>query len=116
VPAGCSVAEPGDTTTLATTACAVMVMLEAPDFPSLVAVTVAVPAPLAVTRPAVDTLAIALSLVDHAILRPVSVLPVASLVVAVNCCVAPTIRDALVGVTETVATGVKVTVTVAESF
>src|SRR5512146_338508 len=75
-----------------------------PDLPSDVAVIVAVPAPVAVTRPLVSTVATAVSLVDHVTMRSVSTLPFASLVVAVNCCVPPTMSDAADGETVTVAT------------
>ncbi len=58
-----------------------------PLCPSLVAVIVAEPAPTAVTRPLPLTVATDVLLLDHAIARPVSGLPFASLAVAVSCTV-----------------------------
>jgi len=84
-----------------------------PVFPSLVAVIVVLPGATAVTTPAVETVAIALFAVLHAMLRPVSVLPSASFVVAVSVVVWPTITFADPGVTVTVATGAINTLTLA---
>jgi hypothetical protein len=85
---------------------------EVPTFPSLVAVIVVVPAPIAVTRPFPSTAAAAVLLELHVTVRPVSMLPFASLVSAVSCCVGviPTTRLTVAGVTVTVATGAAVTV------
>ena len=60
-----------------------------PVLPSLVAVIVAVPTATAVTKPVELTVAFVASDVVQVIVRPVSVAPVASSVVAVNCCVLP---------------------------
>jgi hypothetical protein len=82
---------------------------------SLTAVIVAVPTPTAVTV-ATDPLALtvrtAVLLETQVIVRPVSALPFASLVVAVSCCVAPTIVGVVGAETVTVATGAGVTVRV----
>jgi hypothetical protein len=83
---------------------------------SLIAVIVAAPTPTAVTV-AGDPLALTVStdvlLEAQVIVRPVSTLPFASLVVAVSCCVAPTIICVVGAETVTVATGAGVTVSVA---
>jgi hypothetical protein len=94
----------GATVTVATGA-RVTVKLAVPVFPSLVAVMVAVPAPVAVTRPLELTVARALLELDHETARPVNALPLASRVLADNCTVPPTWRFAVAGVTVTVATG-----------
>jgi len=52
--------------------------------PSLVAVTEAVPAATAVTRPSADTVATVVAFEDQLITRPLSVAPAASRVVAVS--------------------------------
>jgi len=90
---------------------AVTVTVEMPLLPSLVAVIVASPAETPVTTPVVETVAMALLLVDHVTVRPVSTLPLPSLVVAVSVVVWPTTTDAVGGATVTVATGTGVTVT-----
>jgi hypothetical protein len=64
-------------------------MAEVPEIPSLVAVIVAAPAATAVTRPLELTVAAPLLSLDHATVRPVSVLPLASRSVAVNGSVFP---------------------------
>jgi len=84
-----------------------------PDRPSLVAVIVALPTATAVTRPLADTVAFVRSELLHVTVRPVSVAPPASRVAAVNCCVLPTVIDAVEGDTVTLATGTAVTVRVA---
>src|SRR4029077_2295124 len=91
----------------------VTVMADVPVLPSLVAVIVAEPAALAVTSPFELTLAAVLLLEDHVMTRPVRMLPVASLSVAVSCtvCAACTLAEA--GVTVTVATCAPATVTLA---
>src|ERR1051325_5696520 len=88
----------------------VTVMPETPVFPSLAAVIVADPAATAVTRPVELTVAFVPSEVVQVTVRPVSVAPLASRVVAVSCCVAPTASDAEDGVTTTLATGLGMTV------
>ncbi len=79
---------------------------------SLVAVIVAVPAATAVTTPVVDTVATADAFDDHATTRPVSTLPLASFVTAVNVAVPPALTLVVGGETVTLATGTAVTVTV----
>src|ERR1035437_476688 len=99
----------GETVTLATGG-GDTVMVEVPVFVSLVAVIVAVPGATAVTSPLALTVALVASDVAHVTARPESVLPLASSVVAVSCCVAPIASDAVVGVTVRLATGIGVTV------
>src|SRR5207245_11137746 len=65
------------------------------------------------TRPRGETVATVVGLDVHATVRPVSVVPLASLRVTVSCTVPPTGRVAGAGLTTTVATGTSVTVTVA---
>src|SRR5512138_3200269 len=60
---------PGDNTT-APTGFGLTVIAAVPDFPSLVAEMVALPAAIAVTRPVEDTLATLGALVDHTTVRP----------------------------------------------
>src|SRR6266550_4143702 len=90
------------------------VTTDVPLLPSLVAVIVVVP-PLArsVTSPLGETVATVGVLDVHATVRPVSVVPLASLRVTVSCTVPPTERVAGAGLTTTVATGISATVTVA---
>src|SRR6185437_12033278 len=77
-----------------------------PTLPSLVAVIVAVPAFTPLTSPeTASTDAMVASELLHAIVRPVRTFPLASLVVAVACVVAPTTMLDEVILTETVATG-----------
>jgi hypothetical protein len=82
---------------------------EVPVLVSLVAVIVAKPAVMPVTSPLLFTVALA-ELLLQVTVRPVSVLPPASLVVAVSCTVCPTCTLGVVGVTVTDATGTGVTV------
>src|SRR5215469_12888374 len=89
-------------------------MVALPLWPSLVAVIVAVPAATAVTSPVAETVATDDAFVLHVTVRPVSVLPFASVNVVVSVVVPPTVSVALPGLTATVATGARVTVTVAE--
>src|SRR5256885_72131 len=106
-----TLADDGVTVTEATgTGALVTVMVAVPLFPSLVAVIVAVPAPLAVTNPVRLTVATVVSLDDQVTARPESGLPLASLGVAVSCTVCPTWPLADDGVTVTEATGTLVTV------
>jgi len=88
----------------------VTVTVAVPLFPSLVAVIVAVPAATPVTTPLADTVATVVALELHVTVRPVSTLPFASFVVALNGCVAPAAIVAVAGLTATVATGTPVTV------
>ena len=80
------------TTTVATVVgpAAVTVSDAAPDFPSLVAVILAVPGLTAVTSPVPFTVATGALLDVHVTTRPVSTVPLASVVVAVACVVART--------------------------
>src|SRR5437763_2425180 len=80
-------------------------MSAVPLFPSLVAVIVAVPAAGPVTSPLALTVATPAALVAHAIVRPVSMFPLASFRLAVSCTVAPTGTLADAGLTTTDATG-----------
>jgi len=83
---------------------------------SLVAVMVAVPTPMAVTvavEPLALTVSTAVLLEAHVIVRPVSTPLFESFVVAVSCCVPPTIIGVVGAETVTVATGAGVTVSVA---
>src|SRR2546428_8379183 len=79
----------------------VTVMADAPLFPSLVAVIVAVPAVFPVTSPLALTVATVALLLAQLTVRPDSRLPLASLGVAVSCTVWPTCTDAVAGVTLT---------------
>src|SRR5437773_394705 len=63
-----------------------------------------------------STAATAPLLVAHVTMWPLSGLPLASFSVAVNCCIAPSERVALVGLTDTDATGLLVTITVASAL
>src|SRR5436309_2540846 len=89
------------------------VTLAVPLFPSLVAVIVAAPAATPVTRPAADTVAIAVFELVQPTPRPLSTLPAASFGVALSCVVAPTKTFAVAGLTVTEATGTLDTVTAA---
>jgi len=106
----CTLGDAGLTVTVAT-GTIVTVIVDVPLFPSLVAVTVAVPPARAVTSPLALTRAIVVSLLLHVTVRPMSGLPLASFGVAVSCVVWPTCKLADVGLTVTDATGTKVTVT-----
>src|SRR5438034_676583 len=107
-PAG-SDAEAGVTATAATGTCTT-VMADVPLTVSEVAVIVAVPAVTPLTSPLPVTVAAAVLLDAHVTVRPVSVLPFASLRVAVSCTVWPAGSDAEAGVTATAATGTCTTV------
>jgi len=111
LPAG-TLAVAGLTVTEATGTCTT-VMADVPLCPSLVAVMVAEPATFPVTSPLVLTVATAVLLLDHAIVRPDSGLPFASFGVAVSCTVLPSFTLADAGVTVTDATGTVVTVMLA---
>jgi hypothetical protein len=100
-----TLADSGDTVTVATGAGnGVTEIVAVPDFPSLVAVIVADPVATAVTSPFASTVAAAVLLEDHVIVRPVRALLLESVVVAVNCCVVPVTMLAAEGFTVTVAT------------
>jgi hypothetical protein len=81
-------ADVGDTLTVVTTGggggVVVTVMFALPLLPELVAVIVAVPAPVAVTIPSVPTVAAFELLVDHVTVCPVMALPDWSLTVAMS--------------------------------
>jgi hypothetical protein len=95
----------GATATVAT-GTNVTVSVAVPVFPSLVAVMVAVPTATAVATPvALFTVAMLTLLVDQVTVRPVSMLPLESFGVAVNCCVPPMAIEAVAGATVTDATG-----------
>src|SRR5207247_1170946 len=115
-PAG-TLADAGLTVTDATGAGAggaVTVIAAVPLLPSLVAVIVAEPAATPVTRPLVFTVAAAVLLLIHTIVRPESGLPFASFGVAVSCTAWPVCTLAEAGLTATEATGTLVTVIAAE--
>src|SRR5437867_3883402 len=105
-------ADAGVTVTEAT-GTGVTVMADAPLFPSLVAVIVAVPAALPVTSPLAVTVATAVLLLPQLTVRPDNGLPLASFAVAVSSTVWPTCSDAVAGLTVTDATGTVLTVIVA---
>lgn len=109
-------ADDGVTVTVATGsgAAATTVMLDVPDFPSLVAVIVAVPGATACTNPLTDTVATAELLVVQLTARPLSGLPSKSFGVAVSCCDCPCVMLAVAGLTATLATGISETLTAAE--
>ena len=85
------------------------------DRPSMVAVTVELPADTAVSTPPVVMVATGGAALLHVIVRPVSTFPLPSNAVAVNDCVLPTRRLTTDGVMLTVATPDGVTVMVARS-
>src|SRR5712692_2273638 len=80
-----------------------------PTIPSLVAVMLAVPAVIPVTRPAPDTVATLALLLAQVMARPVRPLPEGSCTVAVSCTVPPTGSVSIGGVTVTEATGATAT-------
>jgi hypothetical protein len=82
-----------------------VVIVTDPLLPSLVAVTVDVPEPTAVTVPDGETVKTLRLELDHAIVRPVSVLPWASFKVTPIVCVCPTNIEVEVTDSVTVATG-----------
>ena len=97
-------ADDGETVTLAMDAAATFTVTT-PLCPSLVAVTVVLPTPVAVIRPLEFTVAMFVLPLDHVMARPVSGFPLASRGVAVTLCVPPTVRLTVDGETETEATG-----------
>src|SRR6266513_2797104 len=84
-----------------------------PLLPPLVAVIVAVPAEMPVTRPLPFTLAAPPLLLVHVMVRPLSGLPAESSAVALSCSVLPTATRPVAGLTLTVATGTTTTVAAA---
>jgi hypothetical protein len=108
----CRLAFAGWTVTLAT-GTGVTMTPALPLLPSLVAVIVAEPTDSAVTTPAELTVATAGLLDDHVTRRSVTVVPLASLTVAVSVVVVPTTRLFVAGAMVTLPTGTGVTVTVA---
>jgi hypothetical protein len=105
-----SVADDGLTVTVATGT--VTVIEAVPVLFSLVAVIVVLPPPAAVTRPLPSTVATDVLLEVQVTVRPVRTMLLASLSVAVSCCVGviPSARLAEAGLTVTVATGIGLTV------
>src|SRR5438093_163346 len=93
------------------TGATVTVTSEVPLCPSQVAVIVAVPATLPVTRPLALTVATVVLPLDQVTTRPDNGLPFASFGVAVSCTVCPASTLAGDGLTVTEATGTAVTVT-----
>src|SRR2546426_16593 len=81
-----------------------------PLCPSLVAVSVAVPAATPVTRPLPFTVATPGALLAQVTTRPASGVPLASFGVAVSCTVCPTCTLAVAGLTVTDTTGTFTTV------
>src|SRR6266516_3836390 len=102
-------AEAGVTATEATGTCTT-VMADVPPCASLVAVIVAAPASFPVTSPLALTVAAAVLLDTQVTVRPVRVLPFASLRVAVSCTVWPSFTLADAGATATEATATCTTV------
>ena len=112
-----SVADDGLTVTVATGGVTAIEAL--PVMVSLVAVIVALPPPTAVTVagfPLPLTVSTAVLLETQVIVRPLSTLPFASLVVAVSCCVPPTVIGDVGAESVTVATGIGTTVRDAVPF
>src|SRR5919197_5118367 len=105
----CSVTDHGVTLTVATGTSAT-VIAALPLCPSLVAVIVTEPAATPLTKPAADTVATPVALLDHVTPRPVRTLPAESLVTALSCSVDPTFTLPDDGVTVNDATGTTVTV------
>src|SRR6266568_3210101 len=105
-------AEAGVTATEATGTCTT-VMADVPLCASLVAVIVAAPASFPVTSPLALTVAAAVLLDTQVTVRPVRVLPFASLRVAVSCTVWPSFTLADAGATATEATATCTTVILA---
>src|SRR5207249_2965139 len=91
---------------------AVTVTADVPLFPSLVAVIVADPAVTPRTRPLLFTVATLVLPLCQVTGRPLNRLPLASLGVAVNCTVCPTVTLGVAGLTATDATATVATVTV----
>jgi len=98
-----------DRVTLATGA-GLTVSVALPVFPSLIAMICTDPGATAVTLPVVDTVATALLPELHVTLRPFSIDPVESRVVAVACVFCPTVIDVDASETVTIATGTGTTV------
>src|SRR3989441_3339911 len=113
VPPTGTLAVAGPTATDATGTTLTVIAAE-PDWPSLVAVIVAVPATTPPTSPLPFTVATDALLVAHVTTRPPSGVPLASFGVAVSCPVAPTGTLAVAGLSATDATGTALTVIAAE--
>jgi hypothetical protein len=88
----------------------VTVIVAVPLCPSLVAMITAAPGDIAVTRPVAETAATAGLSDSHVTVRPVSTLFWASLSAAVSCSVLPATIFGAAGLTVTVATGARMTV------
>ena len=101
----------GETVTVPT-GTGTMVTDAVPDFPSLIAVIVAVPRVTPVTTPVVDTVATAVLLDAHVTTRPLKTVPLASVSVAASVPVWPMMIELVAGETATLATGAGVTVIV----
>jgi hypothetical protein len=101
----------GETVTVATGTTAILAL---PLLPSLVAVTVALPFPTAVTSPVAPTVTTDGFELLHVTLRPTRFAPALSFGDAVSCTVCPTPREAVAGVTATEATGTGMTEILAE--
>jgi hypothetical protein len=101
----------GATVTVATGG-GVTVTTDVPDFPSLVAVIVVVPAATPVTTPLADTVAAAVLLDVHTTTRFVTTVPLTSFTVATSVVVWPATTLAVAGATVTLPTAVCVAVTV----
>ena len=92
----------------------VTVSVAEPDTPPLVAVIDVLPAPTAVAKPVLETVATLVLLLVYVIVRPVRIFPLASLSVTTAWVDWPTVRLLLFNVTVTEATGTGVTVSVAD--
>jgi hypothetical protein len=94
------------------TGAGVIVNVALPGFPSLVAVIRTVPTLIAVTTPSTETVATSELSELHSMIRSVRVPPPASTMVALACVVATALIELAERVTETPATGTRVTVTI----
>src|SRR2546425_2283876 len=101
----------GGLTATDATGMTVTVIALVPLLPSLVAVIVAEPAAAPVTSPLPFTVATPALLLAHVTVRPDSGAPVESCGVALSCTVWPTVTLAVAGVTATLATGTRDSVT-----
>jgi len=103
----------GVTLTLAT-GTGVTVIAAVPAIPSDVALMLAVPTATVVTSPVALTVATVGALLLHMMVRPVRTAPAASRGLAVSCCVVPSTKLAVAGVTLTLATLAGVTLALSE--
>ena len=94
----------GEVRTTRSAGAGVTVTVAVPDFPSLVAVIVAVPDVTPVTRPELETVATATLLLDHVTTRPVVTAPVTSRTTAESCVLEFSTTEAVCGCTVTVPT------------